>query len=143
MCTHILFKKLKERERATGEIAPYPMIYQAHLKKLTHDFSRKFHNSLQNFFEDEYNHLENLLVPKGTEKKPHVGWNRQDYYVEKLNACLVRRPGVSEQILPHLLLLLSRCEATEDSKPSWADLQRAAQSLSSHRGDPIPTCKTI
>ncbi|XP_021044882.1 NACHT, LRR and PYD domains-containing protein 4B, partial [Mus pahari] len=57
--------------RATGEMVAHPTIYRAHLKeKLTHDCSRKFKISIQNFFQDEYDHLENLLVPKGAENHP-------------------------------------------------------------------------
>nr|AAU06319.1 NALP-gamma [Mus musculus] len=59
--------------RATGEIAAHSTIYRAHLKeKLTHDCSRKFNISIQNFFQDEYDHLENLLVPNGTENNPKM-----------------------------------------------------------------------
>ncbi|XP_063136648.1 NACHT, LRR and PYD domains-containing protein 4B [Rattus norvegicus] len=60
-------------ERATGEIAAHANIYRAHLKKkLTRDCSRKFSISIQNFFQDEYDHLENLLIPKVTEEKPQL-----------------------------------------------------------------------
>ncbi|XP_032751097.1 NACHT, LRR and PYD domains-containing protein 4B-like [Rattus rattus] len=60
-------------ERATGEIAAHANIYRAHLKKkLTQDCSRKFSVSIQNFFQDEYDHLENLLIPKVTEEKPQL-----------------------------------------------------------------------
>ncbi|XP_021028470.1 NACHT, LRR and PYD domains-containing protein 4F-like isoform X2 [Mus caroli] len=75
-------------ERATEEIADSsplgltdsgnPKLYRDHLKKkLTHDCSKKFNVRIQDFIKEtfiqnDYDTFENLLISKGTEKKPHM-----------------------------------------------------------------------
>uniref|UniRef100_A0A8C6HQE5 NACHT, LRR and PYD domains-containing protein 4F n=1 Tax=Mus spicilegus TaxID=10103 RepID=A0A8C6HQE5_MUSSI len=65
-------------ERATEEIAGNPKLYRDHLKKkLTHDCSKKFNVRIQDFIKEifiqnDYDTFENLLISKGTEKKPHM-----------------------------------------------------------------------
>ncbi|XP_027286599.1 NACHT, LRR and PYD domains-containing protein 4C isoform X2 [Cricetulus griseus] len=65
-------------ERAAGEMAGHSKIYQAHLKKvLSQDCSRKFNIPIQHFLKEEFtpdkcSRLQQLFVPKTTEKKPHT-----------------------------------------------------------------------
>ncbi|EDL24221.1 NACHT, LRR and PYD domains-containing protein 4A [Mus musculus] len=79
--TFRFFQKINRKdliERAKREIDGCPKLYRAHMKtKMTHDSSRAFTISIQNFLkekftEDDYDCFENLFQSKGTESKPQV-----------------------------------------------------------------------
>ncbi|XP_076783543.1 NACHT, LRR and PYD domains-containing protein 4A-like isoform X1 [Arvicanthis niloticus] len=79
--TFRFFQKINREdliERAKREIDGHPKLYRAHLKtKLTHDSSRVFNISIQDFLKEEitendYYCFENLFQSKGTELKPPV-----------------------------------------------------------------------